>query len=563
MAGCGTKLVDPCAGMSGACLAIHIDPSSTVSEISSANLHVTADGIDQSAQLALQHGGTSQLPVAVAISFANLADATPVHVDITGILRGTPVGDGHVDVTVQPVGHTTAHVQLGAAPSDGDGGAPDLVSTDLSGYLPLTVSVAGSGTGTVSAPGLACAASTCTGLYAPSTTVTITATAASNATFAGWSGGGCSGTATTCTVTMDAATTVTATFDWLFVPSHVPASAYRTDAANLSGVTAIDTHALTINGAAPPAGITFAFANGIAVLSVAQWNIDKSVQVTGDAPLVVVASGAVVMASTAGINAAASSTTPGPGGNALCSMAGAGSNTSGATAAGGGGGNFGGGASASMGPAGSTYGVLITDFCGGARGGDGFNGNVTDVSCKGKGLGGAGGGAIQISSAVSITLHGSIDVGGGGGNGGCNHANPPPVLGSSSSDGGGGGSGGEIFLEAPIVTVDGTFSANGGGGGAPKPPSSTSMVNIASNGYDAQPGNVTAMGGVLTAGSQFGGDGAFSPDGVALTAATAPDSSNSGGGGGGVGRIWLRTRNGVPSTAGAVFSPAPTTDETL
>jgi hypothetical protein len=89
------------------------------------------------------------------------------------------------------------------------------------------------------------------------------------------------------------------------------------------------------------------------------------------------------------------------------------------------------------------------------------------------------------------------------------------------------------------------------------------MVNIASNGYDAQPGNVTAMGGVLTAGSQFGGDGAFSPDGVALTAATAPDSSNSGGGGGGVGRIWLRTRNGVPSTAGAVFSPAPTTDETL
>ncbi|MFN2590153.1 MAG: hypothetical protein ABR518_05240 [Actinomycetota bacterium] len=41
--------------------------------------------------------------------------------------------------------------------------------------------------------------------------MTLTATAASGSTFTGWSGA-CSGTAATCTVTMDAAKTATATF---------------------------------------------------------------------------------------------------------------------------------------------------------------------------------------------------------------------------------------------------------------------------------------------------------------------------------------------------------------
>ncbi|HYD40497.1 MAG TPA: hypothetical protein VEB43_06680, partial [Anaeromyxobacter sp.] len=44
------------------------------------------------------------------------------------------------------------------------------------------------------------------------TTVTLTATAASGSTFAGWSNG-CSGTASTCTVSMTAARTVNAAFN--------------------------------------------------------------------------------------------------------------------------------------------------------------------------------------------------------------------------------------------------------------------------------------------------------------------------------------------------------------
>ncbi|CAK0766628.1 exported hypothetical protein [Gammaproteobacteria bacterium] len=49
--------------------------------------------------------------------------------------------------------------------------------------------------------------------YLSGTSVTLTATVNMGSTFAGWSGGGCSGTTNTCTVTMNAATTVKATFN--------------------------------------------------------------------------------------------------------------------------------------------------------------------------------------------------------------------------------------------------------------------------------------------------------------------------------------------------------------
>jgi hypothetical protein len=77
----------------------------------------------------------------------------------------------------------------------------------------LTVTRAGSGSGTVtsSPAGISCGA-TCNASYASGTAVTLTATAASGSVFAGWSGGGCSGTGP-CAVTLTATTTVTATFN--------------------------------------------------------------------------------------------------------------------------------------------------------------------------------------------------------------------------------------------------------------------------------------------------------------------------------------------------------------
>ncbi len=78
----------------------------------------------------------------------------------------------------------------------------------------LTVTLNGTASGTVSSSpgGIACDSS-CSAVYPSGTVVTLTATPAPDAQFGGWSGGGCTGAAPTCTVTIDDTTAVTATFD--------------------------------------------------------------------------------------------------------------------------------------------------------------------------------------------------------------------------------------------------------------------------------------------------------------------------------------------------------------
>jgi hypothetical protein len=76
----------------------------------------------------------------------------------------------------------------------------------------LVVQEAGTGTGTVtSAPaGIACG-SACSAPFAEGASVTLTASPDASSSFTGWSGGGCSGTGT-CTLSLTADTTVTASF---------------------------------------------------------------------------------------------------------------------------------------------------------------------------------------------------------------------------------------------------------------------------------------------------------------------------------------------------------------
>lgn len=75
----------------------------------------------------------------------------------------------------------------------------------------LSVTKAGAGTGTVTAPSLICG-TTCSISYVSGTSITLYATPDQNMVFAGW-GGACSGAANTCTITMDEAKSVTATFE--------------------------------------------------------------------------------------------------------------------------------------------------------------------------------------------------------------------------------------------------------------------------------------------------------------------------------------------------------------
>ena len=86
------------------------------------------------------------------------------------------------------------------------------VTEGSSAQATLSVAKAGSGSGTVnsSPSGIACGAS-CSAAFNDGTQVTLNASPATGSTFAGWSGGGCSGSAT-CTVTVNANTAVTATF---------------------------------------------------------------------------------------------------------------------------------------------------------------------------------------------------------------------------------------------------------------------------------------------------------------------------------------------------------------
>ena len=74
----------------------------------------------------------------------------------------------------------------------------------------LSVSLAGTGKGSVSGSGISCPG-TCLKNYAVGTVVRLTAKPSAGSSFAGWSGGGCSGTGT-CTVTMSPNRGVTASF---------------------------------------------------------------------------------------------------------------------------------------------------------------------------------------------------------------------------------------------------------------------------------------------------------------------------------------------------------------
>jgi uncharacterized repeat protein (TIGR01451 family) len=120
--------------------------------------------------------------------------------------------------TIARSGSWTAHVTGSAR----DGASADNSSSASTAVIAaprfqLTVAKSGTGSGTVSSGsgGIDCG-TVCGASFAAGTTVTLTATAASNSTFAGWSGA-CGGTGS-CTLTMDAPRSVTATFRQVLTP---------------------------------------------------------------------------------------------------------------------------------------------------------------------------------------------------------------------------------------------------------------------------------------------------------------------------------------------------------
>jgi fibronectin-binding autotransporter adhesin len=132
---------------------------------------------------------------------------TPASTDTFKIVSGASSRSG----TFAALTGTTVNGATYSAQYDTDG-----MTLLVSGPPPppdqtLSVTFAGAGAGSVSdGASLSCSAG-CQHKYPQGTVVHLTATPASGSTFAGWAGGGCSGTGT-CTVTLNGDTSVTANF---------------------------------------------------------------------------------------------------------------------------------------------------------------------------------------------------------------------------------------------------------------------------------------------------------------------------------------------------------------
>ena len=93
----------------------------------------------------------------------------------------------------------------------------EFTNVSSAASLLTVIEVKETGTGSITATGISCGSNgsltDCSESIVTGTAITLEAAPASGSTFIGWGGGGCSGTATTCTVTMTHSKTVIAAFD--------------------------------------------------------------------------------------------------------------------------------------------------------------------------------------------------------------------------------------------------------------------------------------------------------------------------------------------------------------
>jgi hypothetical protein len=229
-------------GIGGSQFALGEAPVVTVDGVTTATLTTTELPVGTSTIYATYSGdynyGTSPL---ASTSVTEAMPAAPTHATVTGpskVAAGTTYsattstdGTGALRYVLAaspapPAGMTiggTGHVTLNVPLMGLDEFAYAVVATNAAGRAlsssqtvtvtrKASVSKQGAGKGTVksSPSGIACGAM-CSAAFAGGSSVTLTATAAAGSKFAGWSGGGCSGTGT-CQLTMSAARNVTATF---------------------------------------------------------------------------------------------------------------------------------------------------------------------------------------------------------------------------------------------------------------------------------------------------------------------------------------------------------------
>jgi hypothetical protein len=278
-----------------------------------------------------------------------------------------------------------------------------------------------------------------------------------------------------------------------------------------------------------------------------------TVTTTGTKPLILVASGQIMIPAQATLDVASHRASPavtGGGANSTLCVPGTAATASNGTGGGGYGGSFGGrGGDGGQGANGGNAGRAMlqtnpTTLRGGCPGGDG---------AQNGGGRGDGGGAVMLIANGMIKIDGTINASGSAGIGGPN---------STSRGGGGGGSGGMIVLDAPAVAVAGGAHvfANGAGGAE-----AADSFAGGHNGFDSPGPAIVPSGGANN--TLQGGNGADGSSGNTVTGSKGNNGGSDfmgndgggGGGGGGAGVIFIfaQTKTGTTNTNNVAPPPGP------
>ena len=162
-----------------------------------------------------------------------------------GALAST--SESNISIVVTPTAVGTVSNTMNVAGNEPDLAPGNNSATQTINVVPLvtlTVTDAGKGSGTVASnPGDINCGSTCSGNFAQGTSVALGANAATGSVFSGWSGACTGSDPSSCSVTMNAAQSVTATFalapDFTLTPASsaltLKTGAQATDALTLTG----------------------------------------------------------------------------------------------------------------------------------------------------------------------------------------------------------------------------------------------------------------------------------------------------------------------------------------
>jgi hypothetical protein len=117
----GCSGVDPCAGVAGACLAVHVT-SASVREVDRLDVAVTVGAVHGSATTA--GAGPTALPAVTAIELGpSITAPVDIRIAVDAERGGAVVGHGAAATVIAPAQHASLEVRLGAAV---DGGSADL-----------------------------------------------------------------------------------------------------------------------------------------------------------------------------------------------------------------------------------------------------------------------------------------------------------------------------------------------------------------------------------------------------------------------------------------------------